>query len=1119
MFDRSDDSTEGDVCRVCRSEGSHDRPLFHPCICTGSIRYIHQDCLVQWLKHSKKEYCELCMHKFTFAPIYSPDMPPRLPLRDIAWGLVRNFGTAVLCWVHYTMVIFAWLGIVPVTASRIYGCLFNTSLTPMLSLPFDMFSLERMATDILQGCFVVGCTLCALISLVLLREQVAHGGGPEWLEDPAGENARGGGNAGVAEGVLERALRGFANNNQLQAAQNQQVHGVRQRHGAAINAGRQGDRAAEREDGRGAIVDEGGGAGVAGEGVHEAEQPLNNQAEDNAGHDDINWNALEWDRAAEALTWEELLGLDGSLVFLEHVYWVTVLNALFIFLFAFCPYHIGGLSTLLLGWQEIIRWTHFEGLITTMLGYICLAVFLVLFHICSQLLKFFQTARLFGLCYVVLKVFLLVVLEIGVFPLICGWWLDVCSLSLFDVTIKERLQGFHAAPGTATFLHWLVGMAYVFYFASFILLLREVLRPGVLWFLRNLNDPDFNPVQEMIHLPIYRHARRFILSIVVFGSVVLLMVWLPVTIIKHLLPTFLPYHMHLSGDTAVTELSLELLLLQVVLPALLEQGHTRMWLKNLIRYWTIMAAFLLDLRSYLLGDVPLDEEFDDIGSDEADEDHEEEENIQEDEEGENENRVDLEENHGAHFIDIGRTYHEALADRGALNSAVNNVPHRTEQFAEVAENSTIGQLTDLPLETCTLPEKSNKFFHKEFEQSEKMKRQFNDDNNDDATQHMQLRHSHEDSDVEMREVERDVDSVAIEGLLDDGKDGDHTDEQSSGPEDEEEEEEGAEGMEGVDEVVHVMDQENPVDLGVGLHAAHHALLNNRQPTHFEPYNRPNLFHIRVLLLVVLLCLTLLISSLVCMTLPVTLGRHVMGLWMGRGAVVHELYTGAAGLYICWLVLRLGSVMMTWVPQGMELLLVKIKEYAMLAWKSIVVAIMLLGVVPLLLGLLFELVVVIPQRVQLNQTPVFFLRQDWALGVLQAKILCALTMMGPSWWLKDVLEQVYQDGLRQLNLTFITRRLAFPVTICLLIALSAPYAFAVGIFPLFGLDAETNHQMSRRIYPLIVSVIIGVSLVVFQAKQFKKLYEHIKNDKYLVGQQLVNYEPKLLRDSATQTAEH
>ncbi|MEQ2242595.1 E3 ubiquitin-protein ligase marchf6 [Ilyodon furcidens] len=112
------------------------------------------------------------------------------------------------------------------------------------------------------------------------------------------------------------------------------------------------------------------------------------------------------------------------------------------------------------------------------------------------------------------QVSLLVVMEIGLFPLICGWWLDVCSLEMFDATLKDREQSFDSAPGTTMFLHWLVGMVYVFYFASFILLLREVLRPGVLWFLRNLNDPDFNPVQEMIHLPIYRHLRRFILSVI-----------------------------------------------------------------------------------------------------------------------------------------------------------------------------------------------------------------------------------------------------------------------------------------------------------------------------------------------------------------------------------------------------------------------------------------------------------------------------------------------------------------------------------------------------------------------------------------------------------------------------
>ena len=46
--------------------------------------------------------------------------------------------------------------------------------------------------------------------------------------------------------------------------------------------------------------------------------------------------------------------------------------------------------------------------------------------------------RVLGLCYVVVKVALLSVVEIGVFPLIGGWWLDICSLSLFDATLKVK---------------------------------------------------------------------------------------------------------------------------------------------------------------------------------------------------------------------------------------------------------------------------------------------------------------------------------------------------------------------------------------------------------------------------------------------------------------------------------------------------------------------------------------------------------------------------------------------------------------------------------------------------------------------------------------------------------
>jgi len=51
---------------------------------------------------------------------------------------------------------------------------------------------------------------------------------------------------------------------------------------------------------------------------------------------------------------------------------------------------------------------------------------------------------------------------------------------------------------------------------------------------------------QMIHLPIYRHARRFLASMVVFGSIVLVMLWLPVQVVRHLFPNFLPFHVMLS---------------------------------------------------------------------------------------------------------------------------------------------------------------------------------------------------------------------------------------------------------------------------------------------------------------------------------------------------------------------------------------------------------------------------------------------------------------------------------------------------------------------------------------------------------------------------------------------
>lgn len=338
----------------------------------------------------------------------------------------------------------------------------------------------------------------------------------------------------------------------------------------------------------------------------------------------------------------------------------------------------------------------------------------------------------------------------------------------------------------------------------------------------------------MIHLSILRHIRRLIASAIIFGSAVLLMLWLPIKIIKVSCPTFLPYT--LSGDSEVNELSLQLLLLQIILPGFFEQSQTRIWMKGLIRIWCNVVSWILGIKSYLLGNEP-------------------------------------------------------------------------------------------------------------------------------------------------RPVE---------------------------------------------------EEQRPQQEQGGLGAVHQALLQRDVPVGFQPFDKPLFFAIRLIGLLIFMCISLVIGSLLIITVPVWIGRHAMIVWslstgMATGKVVnvdggnnqnvvdviaegeeltsvatvstskpHELYTAAIGIYLCWMFMKGIALAVNLFPQGRTAIVEKVKH-----WISVAVSyglaglifVLMLGVVPLMFGLLLELVVVVPLRVPINQTPVLFLWQDWALGVLYTKIACALIFMG------------------------------------------------------------------------------------------------------------------------------
>ncbi|KAM8938984.1 E3 ubiquitin-protein ligase MARCHF1 isoform 2-T2 [Pelodytes ibericus] len=61
-----------EVCRICHCEGDEENPLITPCSCTGTLRFVHQSCLHQWIKSSDTRCCELCKYDFVMETKLKP---------------------------------------------------------------------------------------------------------------------------------------------------------------------------------------------------------------------------------------------------------------------------------------------------------------------------------------------------------------------------------------------------------------------------------------------------------------------------------------------------------------------------------------------------------------------------------------------------------------------------------------------------------------------------------------------------------------------------------------------------------------------------------------------------------------------------------------------------------------------------------------------------------------------------------------------------------------------------------------------------------------------------------------------------------------------------------------
>eukprot|EP01125_Pyxidicula_operculata_P013664 TRINITY_DN4538_c0_g1_i3.p1 TRINITY_DN4538_c0_g1~~TRINITY_DN4538_c0_g1_i3.p1 ORF type:complete len:756 (+),score=108.24 TRINITY_DN4538_c0_g1_i3:39-2270(+) len=589
------ESEESDICKVCRCPGEDGNPLFYPCDCKGSIRFVHQDCLVQWLKHSNSQKCELCRKQYKFVPVYSQDAPSVLSFSDLLIGISRRFWNNFIYILRFVIVIIGWAVIVPLEASMLWNTYIPSSSDP--------WTIKGILGNIFFGSFLFGTILLSLIGIMSLTSYIRN---LRLLDDSPG-------------GVL-----GFGD----------ELFGF-----------------------------------------------LDPVIEEDPEDDD------------DLPSFEEILGLKGSIsTFFKYVFSIMIANTMIILLVILSP-RIAGYFVRRIGFLndyleqfssessiDDLKLTSIAGMIGVLVVSFSLVHLLKLMSKLRELSLFEKQVATFILFfYTCFKVFFLSVCELVFFPIFAGVVIDYCSLSLFSTSFKERLITLNNFPVSFLLLHWVIGFFFMFYFGYFVRQLKKIIRPGLLWFLRDPESHDFHPLRDMIKLPIAHHHRRFGLSALLYANLIFATVGAPIIVLQYLFPS-------ITSNTAhKMESPFELILLHVILPFSVQFFKPKKTFAIILSIWLVVVAHILGITEYIFGQANNNENNNNNNNDNNNNINNNNDNNNQvvENEGDNHNNIDQVENDGDNHNNIDQVENDGEEEQEV---------EEEEEEEEVVDDQDVGDI-------------------------------------------------------------------------------------------------------------------------------------------------------------------------------------------------------------------------------------------------------------------------------------------------------------------------------------------------------------------------------------------------------------------------------------------
>lgn len=231
-----------------------------------------------------------------------------------------------------------------------------------------------------------------------------------------------------------------------------------------------------------------------------------------------------------------------------------------------------------------------------------------------------QVAQLQSLCNTVLiyvKVVCILICELGCWPFMCGMMVDRAAMAVFNTPTALRIHQAHESLEWFLILHWGIGVTVLTFMSWSLVMARRTLRPEVMWFLRDPDDPAFDPLREIIIVTVPRHVLRFFVSTLLYGPFVFATIVLPLLVAQqaNMLPLAPPQEkvwLLSLLDDGITHISPTFSLSQALLESLASLAaawlFSSLWKWNnqpfiwLIRSWSQSFGGWLGLTEWLLPD-------------------------------------------------------------------------------------------------------------------------------------------------------------------------------------------------------------------------------------------------------------------------------------------------------------------------------------------------------------------------------------------------------------------------------------------------------------------------------------------------------------------------------------